>query len=260
MAQPDLTQPDGMQATGLPEPLAIDQLNPVTRDALLQVSTATLATQLFSRGFRQQFLVGVTPLGAVTRRWVGTAFTLRFIPAREDLETLATLRTPQNLQWAAVESLQAGHVLMIDSNGRTDAASAGDMLVMRAMRRGAVGVVTDGAFRDGSVIAELDIPAYARANTATTRLSRFHVADMQVPIGCGGVAVYPGDVVVGDADGVIVIPRHIATEIAQPALEQERLEEYLHGRVRAGEELWGVYPPNEQTLAEYDAWRSSNAK
>lgn len=234
-------------------------LDPELCATLRQVSTSTLATQLFARGLRQQFLVGVAPLGAVRERFVGEAFTMRFIPAREDLDTLDSLPGEENLQWAAVERIGPGQALVVDSRGDIGAATAGDMLVTRAMRRGAVAFVTDGAFRDGAAIRELAIPAYARAVTATTRLARFHVADLQVPIGCAGVAVYPGDVVVGDEDGVIVIPRHLAEPIAAPALRQERLEAYLHLRVNDSEPLWGVYPPGPETIAQYERWSEENA-
>lgn len=227
-----------------------------TRDRLRSVSTATLATQLFKRGYQQQFLVGVNLLGDTCDRWVGLARTMRFIPSRPDLETLTSLPGKQNLQWLAIETLGAGEVLLIDSGSNITAASSGAMLLTRAMLRGAAAVITDGAFRDGTDIAALAMPAYARANTASTRLTSFHVADLDVPIGCAGVAVFPGDVVVGDCDGVIVIPRALAEEIAVDADEQERLEEYLHTRVLTGEELWGLYPPNEQTLKQYDEWRS----
>jgi regulator of RNase E activity RraA len=142
---------------------------------------------------------------------------------------------------------------VVDSRGDASAASGGDMLMTRAMVRGAAGFVTDGALRDGHVLASLPFATYASSVTITTRAAFHHVADLQVPIGCAGVAIYPGDVLVGDRDGVVVVPRALAAELAGPALEQEQLEAYLHTRVKAGEALWGVYPPSEQTLAEYRA-------
>lgn len=232
-------------------------LDPLVLVALKQVSTATLATQLFKHGLRQQFLVGVGAIGKIKEPFAGEAFTMRFIPAREDLDTLDGLYDDDNLQWAGVEQIRPGEVMIIDSRNDTSAASAGDMLVTRAMHRGAKAFITDGAFRDGSVLETLDIPTYARGITATTRLTSFHVADLQVPVGCAGVAVYPGDVVVGDADGVIIIPRSLAAVIADDALEQEIREEYLHTRVRNGESLIGVYPPNEDTLAAYEIWKAN---
>lgn len=239
----------------IPSPL--EPLDPEVLRLLQGASTSTLATQLYRRGIRQPFLVGLTPVGTGFDGFVGEAFTMRFIPAREDVDPLDDpYRTGNVLQWDAVESVAPGHVLVVDSRDDVTAASAGDMLVTRAMKRGATGFVTDGAFRDGHAIAELGFPAYSRCVTATTRPASFHVADLQVPIGCAGVAVYPGDVLVGDRDGVIVIPRAIAPLIAGPAAEQEELEQYLHTRVRNGEPLWGVYPPDERTLADFARWRA----
>src|SRR5690606_29191386 len=148
--------------------------------------------------------------------FAGEAYTMRFIPAREDLDTVKTLTpypNPGNLQWEAEDKIQAGQVLVIDSRNDVQAASAGDMLLTRMMMKGVAGVVTDGAFRDGRQISSMNFPAYARQVTASTRLAFHHTAALQVPIGCAGVAVYPGDIVVGDGDGVTVIPRHLATEI-----------------------------------------------
>jgi len=230
-----------------------DPLPAEVLDKLRQASTSTLATQLYKRGFRQPTLIGVRPLSRVADGFVGEAFTMRFIPAREDVNPLDPYRSGNTLQWEAIESVPPGHVIVVDSRGDTRAASGGDMLMTRAMVRGAAGFVTDGALRDGHVLSELPFPTYASTVTITTRAAFHHVADLQVPIGCAGVAVYPGDVLVGDRDGVIVIPRAIAPEIAGPALEQERLETYLNTRVQRGEALWGIYPPSEQTLAEYRA-------
>lgn len=237
--------------------MAQEEIASATLEKLRGVSTATLATQLFKRGFRQQFLVGVHPLNAQVTSFAGDAFTMRFIPAREDKETHESTRArgDANLQWEGIERVGAGQVLMIDSRNDISAASAGNILMTRLMRRGAVAAVTDGAWRDGPEIAAMPFPAYARASTASTRLTSFHVADLQVPIGCAGVAVYPGDIVVGDREGVIVVPRHVAHEIADDSAAQEELELYLQGRIEAGEALWGVYPPDEKTLAAYRAQR-----
>ncbi|MFF7650912.1 ribonuclease activity regulator RraA [Streptomyces sp. NPDC007983] len=184
---------------------------------------------------------------------------MRFIPSREDVDPVGDpYRTGNVLQWEAVESVGPRQVLVVDSRNDTSAASAGDMLVTGAMKRGAVGFVTDGAFRDGAAIAALGFPAYARATTATTRPAAFHVADLNVPIACADVAVYPGDILVGDRDGVIVVPRSLAAEIAEPSVEQERLEAWLHQRVRDGEPLWGTYPPSAETLKEYEAWKAAH--
>lgn len=222
-----------------------------------------MTTQLFRRGYRQQFLVGLTPLNAAAPSFAGEAFTLRFIPSREDKDwDLGDLRKrgEDNLQWEAIEAIAAGQVLMIDSRGDPRAASAGNMLLTRMMRKGVAGVVTDGAFRDGNEIARMVFPAFSAANTATTRPAYHRAVGINEPIGCAGVAVYPGDIVVGDSDGVVVIPRHIADEVAEQGYAQEQLEKFLHRKVDAGAPLWGTYPPDENTLKEYEAWRAGGAK
>jgi regulator of RNase E activity RraA len=222
-------------------------------DTLRQVSTSTIATQLYKRGFRQPQLLGVRPLSEVADGFVGEAFTMRFIPMREDVDGLDPYRSGNTLQWEAFESLQPGQVLVVDSYGNASAASGGDMLMTRAWKRGAAAVVTDGGLRDGQVLATLPFPTYAAQVTITTRAAQHHVADLQVPIGCAGVAVYPGDVLVGDRDGVLVIPRHLAVEIAEQGLEQERLEAFVNKKIHAGEPLWGNYPPSDEVKAEYRA-------
>jgi regulator of RNase E activity RraA len=229
-------------------------------DTLRQVSTSTLATQLYRRGFRQPTLLGVRPLSRVVDGFVGEAFTMRFIPAREDVNPPDPYRSGNTLQWESIENVPPGQVIVVDSRGDASAASGGDMLMTRAMVRGAAGFVTDGGLRDGHVLAELPFPTYASAVTITTRAAFHHVADLQVPMGCAGVAVYPGDVLVGDRDGVVVIPRALAAEIAEPSLEQEQLEAYLHTRIKGGEPLWGIYPPSEETRAQYKAWRETAAE
>lgn len=230
---------------------------------LRQCGQGTLTTQLFKRGFRQQFLVGLAPLSRTTGRFAGEAFTLRFIPSREDKDwDLSDLhkRGADNLQWEAVEATGPGHVLVIDSRNDARAASAGNMLLTRLMRRGAVAAITDGAFRDGTEIAAMPIPAYCRANTASTRPAYHRAVGINEPIGCAEVAVYPGDIVVGDADGVTVIPRQIAAEVADDALEQEEREAFLFTRIDAGAPLWGTYPANADTLAAYAVHRAKGPK
>ena len=230
---------------------ALDPLPDGALDKLRQVSTSTLATQLYRRGIRQPTLLGVRALSRVVDGFAGEAFTMRFIPMREDVNTVDPYNSGNTLQWDSIENVPPGHVIVVDSRGDDSAASGGDMLMTRAMIRGAAGFVTDGGLRDGHVLGSLPFPTYARTVTITTRAAYHHVADLQVPIGCAGVAVYPGDVLVGDRDGVVVVPRSMVGEIAQPALEQEQIEAYLHTRLQAGEALWGIYPPSDKTRAEY---------
>jgi regulator of RNase E activity RraA len=223
-------------------------------DTLRQVSTSTIATQLYKRGFRQPQLLGVRPLSEVVDGFVGEAFTMRFIPMREDVDGLDPYRSGNTLQWEAFEALQPGQVLVVDSYRSATAASGGDMLMTRAWKRGAAAVVTDGGLRDGHVLAKLPFPTYASEVTITTRAAQHHVADLNVPIGCAGVAVYPGDVVHGDGDNITIIPAQWAEEMADLCERRDGIEGYLAMRVQAGEPLWGVYPPSEQTRAEYQAW------
>jgi regulator of RNase E activity RraA len=217
-----------------------------TRDLLAQASTATITTQLFKRGLRNQFLNGVLPFNPVQARFVGDAVTLRSIPAREDLDREEVFRDPDHPQRKAIETVGPGQVLVLDCRGDLRAANGGAILVTRARMRGAVAIVSDGAFRDSPEIARMPFPVFAAGRSATLSLAVHHAVDINVPIGCAGVAVYPGDVLVGDEEGVVVIPRHLAAEIAQPAAE----------KVAAGAALRGTYPPNEQTLDEYRAWRA----
>lgn len=231
-------------------------------ERLRTISSGSLTTELFRRGYMQCFLVGLRPLNRNAARFAGEAYTMRFMPSRPDkdgYETLTPYANPDNLQWEGVESIKAGQVLMIDSRNDPRAASMGDMLMTRMMVKGVAACITDGSFRDGQEIAQLDIPAYCREIVASTRLSYHRVADLQVPIGVADVAVYPGDVVVGDGDGVTVIPRHLAAELADACEARDRFEAYLHLRVQAGEGLYGVYPPNEQTRADYRAWLDAGA-
>jgi regulator of RNase E activity RraA len=227
-------------------------------ERLARASSGSLTTQLFRKGYRQPCLVGLTPLqGARAPRFAGRAYTMRMIPAREDIDTYATLTTTpnaDNLQWVGVEQVQPGDVMVIDSRNDPSAASMGNMLITRLQQRGARAVITDGAFRDGREIAGMDFPAWCRGVTATTRLSYHHVADLNVPIACAGVAVYPGDVMHGDGDNITVIPAHLAQELAAVCEAQDDLEAYLARRLQRGEALWGLYPPNEATRAQHREW------
>ena len=230
----------------------MDELEEIKR-RLMQVSTATVQTQLFKRGLRNTFLFGVRPLAPEKAHFVAEAFTLRYIPAREDLDVLAAFEDPAHPQRRAIETAPPGSVLVIDARGDARAASAGAILATRLLRRGVAAIVTDGSVRDSPSIAELDLPVYTSGVSATTNLVLHHAVEQQVPIGCGGVPVFPGDVLIGDAEGVVVVPRHLAAEVAADALEQERLEDFLLTLVRNGAALPGTYPPNAETLAAYRA-------
>lgn len=232
-------------------------LTPENREKLKRVSTATLTTALFKRGFRNAFIQDVRPLGMNAPRMVGEAYTLRYIPAREDLDHLGVFADIEHPQRKAVEACPPGHVMVIDSRKDPRAASAGAILVTRLMQRGAAGIVSDGGFRDSPDIAALPFPAYHNRPSAPTNLIRHHAVDINAPIACGDVAVYPGDIVVGDGEGVVVIPAHLANEVAEEAYEQTAYEDYVEERVRAGDSIFGLYPANEATKAAFAAWRPS---
>lgn len=236
---------------------AAPQMDPAVLDLLRQASTATITTQLFARGLRNTFLAGVRPLNPERCRFAGEAFTLRYIPAREDIDVLAVFQDYDHPQRKAVESVGPGQVLVMDCRGQTRAASAGHILVTRMLRRGAAALVTDGALRDSPEISRGDLPAFAAGAAATTNLARHHAVDLQVPIGCAEVPVYPGDILVGDEEGVVCVPRELAAEIAGPAAEQERLEDFVLAEIDRGAPLRGTYPPDEATLARYREGRAS---
>jgi regulator of RNase E activity RraA len=237
-------------------------LKPETRETLKHVSTPTLATALFKRGLRNQMIQGVQPLSPPkAESMVGEAYTLRYIPAREDLNDISVFRNPDHPQRKAVEECPSGAVMVIDSRKDARAASAGGILVTRLMQRGAVGVVTDGGFRDSAEIAGLAIASYHQRPSAPTNLTLHQAVDINVPIACGDAPVWPGDVIVGDADGCIVIPAHLADEIAAEATEMTAYEDFVTERVRAGHPTRGLYPPtDERNLDLFKAWRAKNGR
>lgn len=225
-------------------------------DLLRRVSTATVTSQLAKRGLRRPFMTDVQPLRPQDRL-VGVAFTLRYVPSREDLDSVVAFDNETNVQRLAIERVGPGEVLVIDARGDVSAATLGNILAARLRVRGAAGIVTDGAVRDAARIAEEPFPTYCRAAHAQLGSVAHHAADLQVPIGCGGVLVLPGDVLVGDEDGVVVIPRHLATDVARDAAEQEELEAFLLTRVHAGASIRGVYPPDEATRTAYERQRAT---
>jgi regulator of RNase E activity RraA len=217
------------------------------RRRLEVVSTATITTRLLARGLRNTFLHGLAQLRPYGRNMVGPAFTLRYVPAREDIDVLSAFRDYDHPQRQAIEGTPAGGVLVMDCRGADRAASAGDILLTRLAYRGVAGMVTDGSVRDADTIAELDFPVYVQSRSAMTNLALHHAVDINVPIGCAGVAVYPNDVIVGDGDGVVCIPRHLAAEVSIEAAEQEAMERKIRRRVQHGAPLRGTYPPDDMT-------------
>jgi regulator of RNase E activity RraA len=232
-----------------------------TRDKLMAVSTATLCTALFKRGLRNQFIQEVTPLNPTLPNMVGEAFTLRYIPAREDLNHMGVFLNPAHPQRVAIEQCPAGAVMVFDSRKNARAASAGAILIARLMMRGVAGVVTDGGFRDSPEIAELKFPAYHQRPSAPANLTLHQALDINVPIGCGDVAVFPGDVMVGDREGVVVIPAEIADDVAAEAFEMTAFEDFVTEEVLKGRSIVGLYPPTlEKSKDDFAAWRQLNCR
>jgi len=236
-------------------------MNPETKAKLEHVSVATLATALFKRGLRNQVIQDVRPVARKGKNMVGPAFTLRYMPAREDRNQLVEFRNPEHPQRHAIETCPAGHVLVMDSRKTATAASAGDILITRLMMRGGAGVVTDGGFRDAMRIGELDIPAYHNRPSSPTNLTINEAIDINVPIGCGDAPVFPGDIVVGDDDSVIIIPAHLADEVAAEAHEMTAYEDFVVERVRAGDTIIGLYPATkDENLKLFQEWRDKNGR
>ena len=236
-------------------------MNEAIREKLMGVSVATMATALFKRGLRNQTIQGVGPLRARGRNMVGPAFTLRYIPAREDLNQLEAFRDPNHPQRKAVETYPPGAVLVMDSRKDPRAASAGDILVTRMGMRGVAGVVTDGGFRDAARIAELEIAAYHARPSPPTNLTLHHAIELQTPIGCGDAPVFPDDIIVGDDDAVIVIPAHLADEVADEAHEMTAYEDFVVAEVKAGKTIVGLYPATDPAnLERFAEWRRAHGR
>ncbi|MGB3721127.1 MAG: ribonuclease activity regulator RraA [Proteobacteria bacterium] len=232
-----------------------------TREKLKTVSTATICTALFKRGFRNQFIQNVHPLNPNLPNMVGEAFTLRYIPAREDLNPIKVFQDRSHPQRKAIEECPPGAVMVIDSRKDPRAASAGSILVTRLMKRGAAGIVTDGGFRDSPEIAKLPFPAYHQRPSAPTNLTAHQAIDINVPIGCGDAPVWPGDVIVGDGEGVVVIPAHLADEIADEAVEMTAFEDFVTEKVNEGRSILGLYPPTDEFVhEEFAVWRKTRGR
>ena len=229
-------------------------LGPGTLDRLRRISTPTLVTQLFKLGLRSRFLHGLRPV-CPDLRMVGEAVTMRFVPAREDLATLEALADPRYPQRRAIEEIQQGQVLVMDCRGVREAAAAGDILVARLRARQAAGLVADGGIRDYPAVQGLGFPVYALGPSAPAHVGRHLATDVDLPIACAEVLVMPGDIMVGDGEGVVCIPRALADAVAASGLEQEQLEAFILEKVKAGAPLPGTYPPSEATRAEFEAWR-----
>ncbi len=229
----------------------MDQL---IHDQLSQISVATITMQLLKKGIRNTWMSGVKPLNHPVKRLLGEAYTLRFVPFREDLVSLDKLASLDNAQRRAIEEATAGGVLVIDGRGVSDIAVLGDILIERLKVRGVAGLVTDGGIRDLEECRASGLTLYAAGAAAPASLVGHSPAEVQCVVGCGGVAVVPGDVIVGDGDGIVVIPAHLAGDVARDGVEQERFERFAKMKVSGGAPAYGTYPPNDQTKAEYQDW------
>ena len=231
------------------------ELSQKTKDALNGAATSTLTGLLQRRGFSNMFLRDVSPLRLGIKRMVGFAYTLRFLPAgRKDKAS-----PHGSAQQTAMENCPPGHVLVIDSRGATRAASAGDVFIGRLAARGCAGIVTDGGFRDSEGILKTGLPAYHRRPVSPPSPIAHMPYDIGLPIACGGVAVFPGDVIVGDCDGVVVIPAELADEIAAEAAAQTQWDEWAEAEVAKGRSLIGLFPQqNDQAKADYEAYKKAH--
>ena len=228
-------------------------LNPQTVQALSAITTATLTTVLLKKGLRNVWMRGAKPLQPGQPRLVGRAFTLRFVPAREDLATPASWGAPISTR-AAVEAMPPGCIAVVDAMGVTDAGIFGDILCARMKKRHVAALVTDGVIRDIDGVLSTGLPIWCQGVAAPSSVTGLTFVSWQEPIGCGGVAVFPNDVVVIDSDGAVLIPAALLDDVVAAAIEQERLEGWIMSQVEAGLPLPGLYPPNAENKARYEAW------
>jgi regulator of RNase E activity RraA len=229
-------------------------LDEKTTATLSGITTATLTTVLLKKGLRNVWLRGPKPLRSGEKRLVGPAFTLRFVPAREDLATPESWSSPISTR-AAIEAMPPGCIAVVDAMGITDAGIFGDILCARMKIRGVAALVTDGVVRDVAGVLDTGLPVWCQGAAAPPSVAGLTFVNWQEPIGCGGVAVFPDDVIVVDEDGAVVIPRALLSDVVEQAVEQEKLEGWIMREVQAGTPLPGLYPPNAETKARYAAFR-----
>ena len=237
------------------EPLPLD---PAIVQTLAKVATATITTVLLKKGLRNVWLRGTRPLAANQPRLVGRAFTLRFVPAREDLATPASWGAPISTR-AAIEAMPAGCIAVVGALGCTDAGIFGDILCARMKKRGVAALVSDGVVRDLAGVLGTGLPVWCQGTAAPASVTGLTFVGWQEAIDCGGVAVFPNDVIVVDQDGAVLIPAALLDEVIAASVEQERLEAWIMGEVEAGVPLPGLYPPNAENAAKYQAWARGQA-
>ena len=227
-------------------------LHPDIASVLAGITTATLSTVLLEKGIRKIWMRGPAPLTGNQQRQVGRAFTLRFVPAREDLATPASWASPISTR-AAIEAMPAGCIAVVDAMGVTDAGIFGDILCARMHKRGVAALITDGVVRDVVGVVDTGLPVWCRGTAAPASVAALTFVGWQDPVACGGVAVFPNDVVVADTDGAVLIPAALLEEVVELAARKERFEEWVLQEVESGATLPGLYPPNAETKARYEA-------
>lgn len=232
--------------------VVLPQSNVPTR--LSKVGTSTISNVLLTLGFRNTCLRGLSPIDPSRERMVGPAYTLRFIPAREDLDDLDNYCSDDNLHRRAIEECPAGAVLVIDAGGSRRASSAGDLMAARLKARGVAGMVTDGGFRDTAGIRQTGLPAFQSGQATPATVIALHPIELNVPIGCAGVPIYPGDIIVGDGDGVVAIPAHLADKVAASAHATADYEEFVGHELSKGRSLLGLFPATAESTQEFEAW------
>jgi regulator of RNase E activity RraA len=228
-------------------------------ESLSNVATATVTTVLLKKGLRNVWLRGTRPLAPGQKRLVGRAFTLRFVPAREDLATPESWSSPISTR-AAIEAMPPGCIAVVDAMGVTDAGIFGDILCARMKVRGVAALITDGVVRDLAGVLATGLPVWCRGAAAPPSVAGLTFVNWQQPIGCGGVAVFPDDIIVVDDDGAVVIPQALLNEVVEACVEQEKLEAWIIGEVQAGAALPGLYPANAENKARYEAFRRNQQK
>lgn len=224
---------------------------------LKNAGTATCANLLLKRGFKNTYLLGIQPISENQPPIAGPAYTLRFMPAREDIDTMANYQLDTNLHRRAIEECPEGHILVIDAGQSTRAASMGDMMALRLIYRNVTGVVTDGGFRDTRAIEESGLPCYQKQSAPPATPIALHPIELNGPIGCAGVAIYPGDYIVGDHEGVMAIPQAYVEEIAVEAQYIYDYEKYVAIKLAEGASLFGLFPGTEASFKQYELWRQN---
>jgi regulator of RNase E activity RraA len=227
-----------------------------TIDALKNITTGTITTMLLKKGIRHAWMKGATPLGFSGKRVVGPAFTLRFVPVREDLATPESWSKPISTR-GAIEDMPESSVVVADAMGVTGAGIFGDILCMRMVKRGVSGLITDGVMRDKHGVLSTNLPVWCAGVAAPASVNQLTFVGWNEPIGCGGCAIFPGDIIVADDDGAVVIPKDLADFVAAEGAEHELLESWLVQEVEKGAKLPGLYPPNDENKKRYETWKKS---